>query len=606
MLISALRPEEVRIAIVSGSTLDNYQVEVADHTLTRGNIYRGVIANREPALNAAFVDYGSQRHGFLAIQDVVDAAFHREPTGDGRPRIEDVLERGRPVLVQVTKDAEAGKGAALTTSLSLAGRYLVFTPFDDTRGVSRKVEDEDTRLELKALAAKLDVPAGGGVIVRTNSLGQSKTELARDLAALLRLWKRIEADADRGKGPKLLYSDQDLILRALRDYLDASIEEVLVDDEAAFVRAEEYLRAFLPRGKARLVHYTERAPLFARFDLEGEIDRIYDRKVALPGGGSIVIDRTEALTAIDVNSGKARGASSQAETALATNLEAAREVARQLLLRDLGGLVVVDFIDLAADKHRRQVERELKEAMKVDKARSTVGRISGNGLLEINRQRIQQALALRTHRACPTCDGTGRIPSPEMVSLSLLRRIEARAAGGAVGRARIALHPELADAFQNARRQEIAALEREFGLAVEVIAAPHLHRAQQEVEWFDREPGTLPPPRPPAERPIVRAAELVVEPPAALAEDLEGPPAGKKGGKKRKRRGRKKGRTAGLGERLPAGNAAPRQAGGGAGQAGEASVGGHGRAEAGTRGKKRRRGGRRHKKGKHTAEPVAP
>jgi ribonuclease E len=516
MLINAQSREELRIAIVTDSTLDTYQVEVAEEGLTRGNIYRGIIANIQPSLNAAFIDYGAERHGFLPIQDVVEEAYYKKPKG--KPRIETVLEKNRPIVVQVSREPEAQKGAALTTNLSLAGRYLVLTPFDEGRGVSRKVDSDDDRKRLKSQAAKLQIPKGCGVIVRTNALDQTKTALERDLAALLRLWKRVGTEARQGKGTQLLYSDQDLILQALRDYLDSSIEEVLVDDDRAYAQAEKYMRAFMPRSKTRLTRYAERAPLFSKYNLEPQIDRIYQRSVDLPSGGSVVIDRTEALTAIDVNSGRSTRASSQEETAVSTNVEAAREVARQLRLRDIGGLIVVDFIDMRSQKNRRKVEKTLREAMKDDKARFRVGRISPNGLLEINRQRIHQALSLRTHRPCPTCAGTGRIASPEMVGLNLLRRIEARAATGTLQKVRVALHPELADAFQNGRRREITALEQEFDIRVEVVSASHLHRPDQEVDWFSRPKAASPAatpsqvPTPPAlfrdQEASVRAAEL--------------------------------------------------------------------------------------------------
>ncbi|HXO28199.1 MAG TPA: ribonuclease E/G, partial [Thermoanaerobaculia bacterium] len=293
MLINAQRPEELRIAVVRDHTLENFQVDVAESGLTRGNIYRGSIVNIQPSLNAAFIDYGAERHGFLAIQDVVPEAYYHEPRS-GQPRIEDVLERGKPIVVQVARDAIGQKGASLTTSLSLAGRYLVLTPFDDTRGVSRKVEDEETRKKLKSLVANLELPPGCGVIVRTNALDQNKTAISRDLAALLRLWKRVQAAALAGKSSRLLYSDQDLIVQALRDHLDSSIEEVLVDDDAAFQKVQAYIEAFLPRAKIRLKRYEDRLPLFSRFDLEPQIDRIYERRVELPSGGSIVIDGTEA------------------------------------------------------------------------------------------------------------------------------------------------------------------------------------------------------------------------------------------------------------------------------------------------------------------------
>jgi len=504
MLINAQTREELRVAIVDGPTLEDFQVEVAERGSTRGNIYRGTIAKIEPSLNAAFIDYGAERHGFLPIQDVVAQAYYKQPPkGEKRPRIEDVLERGKPIVVQVSKDPEASKGAALTTNLSLAGRYLVLTPFDDTRGVSRKVEDDDTRKRLKDQVRKLEVPDGCGVIVRTNALDQNKTTLMRDLSALLRLWKRIGAEARQGKGVSLIYSDQDLILQALRDYLDPAIEEILVDEDDAYARAEEYMKAYMPRGGNRLMRYQEREPLFSRYGLEPQIDRIYERRVFLPSGGSIVIDRTEALTAIDVNSGRSTGASSQEQTAVDTNLQAAVEVARQLRLRDIGGLLVVDFIDMRSNRNQRKVEKALRDAMKPDKARSTVGRISDNGLLEINRQRVHQALALRTHRTCPTCDGTGRVPSPEMVGLNLLRRIKGRAATAPLSRVRIALHPELAEVFQNARRREIMELEEEFDMRVDVVASTRLNLREQEVEWEKREGEARP-------APMVRAASIRV------------------------------------------------------------------------------------------------
>jgi len=552
MLINAQRPEELRIAIVHGKTLESYKVDVAESGVTRGNIYRGNIANIQPSLNAAFIDYGAERHGFLAIQDVVPEAYYREPKG-GHPRIDDVLEKGKPIVVQVAKDAIGQKGAALTTGLSLAGRYLVLTPFDDTRGVSRKVEDEDTRKKLKVIAHAFELPDGCGVILRTNALEQTKATLTKDLSALLRLWKRVQTAAVTGKGSRLLYTDQDLILQALRDYLDSSIEEVLIDDDEAFSKAEAYMQAFMPRSKTRLTRYADRLPLFSRYDIEPQIENIFDRRVELPSGGSIVIDATEALTAVDVNSGRSTRAATQEETALHTNLEAADEVARQLRLRDIGGLVVVDFIDMRAAKSQRKVEKTLKDALKADKARTTVGRISPNGLLEINRQRIQQAIQLRTHRPCPTCAGVGRLPSEEMVTLNLLRRIEARAASGAIQAVKIGLHPELADAMQNSRRRELAALEEEFEIHISIIAAPGLHRPEEQIEWIRRE-GPPPKPRPQKAQkgvlPTLRPWDLALPEPeeddeeeeAVETQSAQADPAGETAAEARKRKRRRGGR----------------------------------------------------------------
>jgi ribonuclease E len=486
MLINAVTPEEVRVAIVDGRALENFQVESSDKNLLKGNIYRGVVHNIQPSLNAAFIDLGTGKDAFISLHDVVDAVWHKHPAEGQRPRIESILEKGKELVVQVIKDAEGNKGPAVTTSVSLAGRYLVFTPYDDTRGVSRKVEDDEQRALLKEQVEKLSIPAGGGVIVRTNALGQTKTTLAKDFTALTRLWKSIQTDAKKGRGAKLLNAEQDIVVRVLRDYLDAGIGEVIVDRKDTFDAATDYIRQFMPRSKTSVVFHDERLPLFTKYEIEPQVSKIFDRTVKLASGASIVIDRTEALVAIDVNSGKSNKGGSQEETALNTNLEAADEIARQLRLRDIGGLIVVDFIDMRSAKSRARLEKTMKDAMKSDKARSTVGRISPNGLLEINRQRLQQALHLRTHRPCPTCEGTGRIASTEVVGLALLRKIEAKASSEGIGRARIALHPELADAFQNGRRQEIAELERTYDMHVEVIASNRLHRPEQEIEWFTR------------------------------------------------------------------------------------------------------------------------
>ena len=329
------------------------------------------------------------------------------------------------------------------------------------------------------------------MIARTNAADQPQRSLNRDANALLRLWKKIREEAKTGKGPRLLYSDQDLIVQALRDSVDNTIDEILVDDEAAFAKAKGFMETFMPRSRSKLIPYKERLPLFSKYELENQIEKIYLRKVDLPSGGSIVIDGTEALTAIDVNSGRANRAGSQEETAHATNMEAAVEVARQLRMRDIGGLVVVDFIDMRSSKHRRNVEKAMRDAMKDDKAKHTTSRLSDNGLLEINRQRLKKALQLRTHRPCPTCSGAGTIASPELVGLSILRRIETRAVTGQIEHVRVSLHPELADAIQNDLRRELADLEREFDIRVEIIAATGLHRSEEKIEWTER--STAPP-----------------------------------------------------------------------------------------------------------------
>ncbi len=487
MLINAQSSSELRIAIANDSVLEDLKVDVAERGLTRGNIYYGKIANIEPSLNAAFIEYGAQKHGFLAIQDVVPDAYYQAAPKSKRPKIEDVLVRGRPIVVQVSREPEGTKGAALTTNLSLAGRYLVLTPFDKSSGVSRKVDTEDVRLKLKAMAESLPLPEGGGVIVRTNALGQTKAALSRDMNALLRLWKRISRDARDAKGTRLLYSDQDIVLQGLRDYLDNTIEEVWVDEDTAHARAEQYMRAFMPRSKTVLQRYTGRKPLFSLYGLEPQIENIYKRRAELPSGGSIVIDPTEALTAIDVNSGRSKKGASQEETALNTNVEAAAEVGRQLRLRDIGGLIVVDFIDMRSPRNRRKVEKAMRDAMKADKARSSASRISANGLLEINRQRIHQALQMRTHGDCPQCAGTGRVASPDLVALHLLRNIESHGAAGYMQSVRIALPPSLADFIQNRYRQALLDLSREFAVDIEIVGEARMQGSEPDYRWLARD-----------------------------------------------------------------------------------------------------------------------
>lgn len=535
MLINARYAEELRMAVVEDGVLQSYRVEVAEAGVERGNIYRGIVANVEDSLDAAFIDYGVEKHGFLTRHDVVEQARHRR-SGDGG-RISDLLQKGRPILIQVEKDAIGSKGAAVTTNVSFAGRYLVLQPFETTIGLSRKVEDEATRKKIKEKVKGLVAGEGFGFIVRTNAVAETKTALKADLDELVKRWRRVQESYGSGSGPALLHDDQDLVVQALRDHLDASIDEVLIDDEALFARAREYMDAVMPKCKTVLTHYAERIPLFSRFNLEPKVAAIYKRTVALPSGGSIVIDPTEALTAIDVNSGKSTSAGSQEETALATNLEAAVEVARQLRLRDLGGLVVVDFIDLRTPKRRRELEKTMKDAMKADKARSHVGHLSPNGLLEINRQRIGRALQLRTHRACPTCAGTGRLQAPELLGLNLLRRIEAGAATGRMRRARVALHPQTAEAVQNRLRRQLAAVETTFKIAIEIASASDLAPGEDRIQWTEREPAPSPTPEagPP---PTERAREEPGRREERRAHPQREEEGGRRKGKKRRERGK--------------------------------------------------------------------
>ncbi len=553
MLINGRHAEQLRVAVVDGGVLQLYDVEGTEATLKRSNIYRGVVANIERSLNAAFVEFGDAKHGFLTRHDVIPQAFHRA-AGDAAP-IDQILQKGQPIVVQVTRDAEGGKGATLTTNISLAGRFLVYFPYDAQRGVSRKVEDEALRRKLREKAKDLDLDEGEGVIVRTNAADQTKADLKADLHVLKRLWKAVVDDTAQGREAKLLYDDQDLLIHSLRDNLDTQIDEVLIDDEQLLAKAEKYVQAVMPRAKVELKLYAEPVPLFTRFNVESQIASIYSRTVALPGGGAIVIDHAEALTAIDVNSGKSKAGKNQGDTASHTNLEAAAEVGRQLRLRDIGGLVVVDFIDMRSRAHRHEVEKTLREAMKPDRARHEIGRIGENGLVEINRQRIRSALQLRTRRICPTCDGVGRIISPELLSLNLVRRIEGRAATGRLARAKVVLHSKVADYVQNNRRRELADLERAYRIVVEIVGDPGVELSTERYEWFDLPVWEVPSvpdrhtgdedddrsPAVPAAHPDGEPVETPLRdaaPPRPAQEQGDGAGGGKRSRRKRRRRGR--------------------------------------------------------------------
>jgi len=551
MLINGRHAEQLRVAVVEGGVLQLYDVEGTEATLKRGNIYRGVVANIERSLNAAFVEYGDAKHGFLTRHDVIPQAFHRD-AGDAAP-IDQILQKGQPIVVQVTRDAEGGKGATLTTNISLAGRFLVYFPYDAQRGVSRKVEDEGLRRKLREKAKDLDLDEGEGFIVRTNAAEQTKADLKADLQVLQRLWKAVVDDTAQGRVAKILYDDQDLLIHSLRDNLDTQIDEVLIDDEQLLAKAQKYVQAVMPRAKVELKLYAEPVPLFTRFNVESQIASIYSRTVSLPSGGAIVIDHAEALTAIDVNSGKSKAGKNQGDTASHTNLEAAAEVGRQLRLRDIGGLVVVDFIDMRSRSQRSEVEKALREAMKPDRARHEIGRIGENGLVEINRQRIRSALQLRTRRICPTCDGVGRIISPELLSLNLVRRIEGRAATGRLARAKVVLHSKVADYVQNNRRRELSDLERAYRIVVEIVGDPGVELSTERYEWFDMpawEVPSVPDHRTDDEAdersPAVPAAPSDAvpvkmpptdAPPRQVQEPRDGDGGGKRGRRKRRRRG---------------------------------------------------------------------
>ena len=427
MLINATQKEELRVALVDGQKLFDLDIESPGHESKKANIYKGRITRIEPSLEAAFVDYGAERHGFLPLKEVAKDYFPSNYSYQGRPNIKEVLKEGQEVIVQVDKEERGNKGAALTTFISLAGSYLVLMPNNPRAGgISRRIEGEE-RTQLKAALSTLELPHGMGLIVRTAGVGKSGEELEWDLNVLLNHWSAVKEAAESQAAPFLIHQESNVIARAIRDYLRRDIGEILIDSPQIFERARDHIKLIRPDFLSRIKRYEGEVPLFSHYQIESQIDSAFQREVRLPSGGSVVIDPTEALTSIDINSARATKGGDIEETALQTNLEAADEIARQLRLRDLGGLVVIDFIDMTPVRHQREVENRLREAVRVDRARVQIGRISRFGLLEMSRQRLSPSLAEASHHVCPRCTGTGVVRDNESLSLSILRLIEEEA-----------------------------------------------------------------------------------------------------------------------------------------------------------------------------------
>jgi len=487
MLINATHPEENRVAIVENGVLTELGIEVAGREPTKGNIYKAAVVRVEPGLQAAFVDYGAERLGFLQIDEVNATVVKPDFKVSGRPRITDLLQRGQEILVQIVKEERGTKGAALTTYLSLAGRYMVLMPGTPTRGVSRKAEDDKQRKQMKKALSSLDLPENIGCIVRTAALDQTREELERDYLYLMRLYENIETLEKKVKAPALIYKESNLVIRSIRDYFTAEMDEVLIDDPEVFREAREFFTVVMPDHVGLVKLHQERRPIFSRYQIEEQIETINRNKVPLPSGGSIVIDTTEALVAIDVNSGKMAGESNVEATATRTNLEAAEEVARQLRLRDLGGLIVIDFIDMRDRKHMRQVEERLKEATARDKARITIGHISQFGMLEMSRQRIKPALTEGAFRTCPHCQGAGRIRSVETLAIAILRRLHAALAKGQIAEAEAQMAREVASYLLNEKREELVEMERRYQADIQITGRTSFLADQVEIILHKRE-----------------------------------------------------------------------------------------------------------------------
>ena len=558
MLINVAQPEECRIAIVEDGALEELYVERTGQDSYVGNIYKGVVVNLEPSIQAAFVDFGVGRNGFLHISDVEPQYFcqggydpdkplgppgergdgHRVRTvgggrrngapGDeadghrelavggesddtdfddqprapgapgrrsfrtgGRPRfkppIQEILRRGDEILVQVIKEGIGTKGPTLSTYISIPGRYLVLMPALGRIGVSRKIEDEDVRRKLRDIMLELNPPKGIGFIVRTAGADRSKRELSRDLAYLLRLWKVIVRRIKKMPAPVDIYQESDMIIRTIRDIFTAEVDTIYIDEQAAYERAREFLQLVMPRYVSRLQHYEGKEPLFFKHRLDHEIAKIHARTVPLKSGGSIVIDQTEALVAIDVNSGSFRAEGDAEETAYQMNIHAAKEIARQLRLRDLGGVIVNDFIDMHKERHRRGVERALRDAVRRDRARTKILRTSPFGLIEMTRQRIRPSLKRSAYKDCPCCRGSAVVKTPESMAIDVVRLLIVIAQKPAIVQVRVTVAPEVADYLNNRKRHDLARLEDEGSMTVQIVGDEHAGPEHLVFECWDAE-----------------------------------------------------------------------------------------------------------------------
>ncbi len=482
ILINATQPEELRVALVEGQKLYDLDIEARGREQKKASVYKAKIVRIEPSLEAAFVDYGGNRHGFLPLKEVARSLFLRVPTDNARINIKEVLREGQELIVQIDKEERGTKGAALTTFVSLAGRYLVLMPNNPRAGgVSRQIEGAD-RSDAREAMSQLEISAGMGLILRTAGVGKAADELQGDLAYLLKLWRAIEEAAAQRPAPFLIHQDSNVMIRAVRDYLRADVEEVLVDDPGLYDEAREFMQHVMPQSLPKLKLYKDSIPLFSRYQLESQIESAFNRQVSLPSGGALVIDRTEALTSIDVNSARSTRGVDIEETALHTNLEAAEEAARQLRLRDLGGLIVIDFIDMVSQRNQREVENRMRDVLRLDRARVQIGRISRFGLLEMSRQRLRPPLTESSHLVCPQCEGRGMIRGVESLALAVLRLIEEQAMKEMTARLVAQVPLSVGTYLLNEKRQTLRIIESKHGVDVIIIPNPNLESPHYELE----------------------------------------------------------------------------------------------------------------------------
>lgn len=481
MLINATQPEELRVALVDGQTLYDLDIETPHHKKKKANIYKGVITRIEPSLEAAFVDYGAERHGFLPFKEVAEEYFPGG-TPDNNLAIQQVLKEGQELIIQVQKEERGNKGAALTTQITLAGPYVVMMPNNPkSGGISRRIEG-DERADLRDTLKDIDIPDGMGLIVRTAGVGKSPDELQWGINYLIQLWEAIKQAANDKSGPFLIHQESDIVTLAIRDYLRQDIGEILIDDMDTFHRARDFIQQVMPQQVYKVKPYQDKIPLFTRFQIESQIESAYQREVVLPSGGVIVIDMTEALTSIDINSSRSTKGGDIEETAFHTNMEAACEIARQLRLRDLGGLIVIDFIDMHSSRHQREVENQMREAVKNDRARVQIGKISRFGLLEMSRQRLRPSIEESSQIVCPRCKGVGVIRGVESLALSILRLLEEEAMKDGTRRVTVQLPVDVATFLLNEKRNQIIKTEDRYNLHILIVPNEHLETPQYFIE----------------------------------------------------------------------------------------------------------------------------
>ncbi|WP_411725315.1 Rne/Rng family ribonuclease [Methyloglobulus sp.] len=492
MLINASQAEELRVALVDGQKLYDFDIELPSKEQKKSNIYKGIITRVEPSLEAAFINYGSEKHGFLPFKEISPAYLKNQDGTEGeirRSAIKDQLKEGQEIVVQIEKEERGNKGAALTTYISLAGTYLVLMPNNPKAGgISRRIEG-DTRTDTREVLASLEIPETMGLIVRTAGCGKNAEELQWDLNYLLQLWEAIERSSNEQAAPFLVFQESNVIIRALRDHLRGNIDEILIDNEDSFRLVQNFLRQVMPHLLPKAKLYQDAVPLFNRYQIESQIEVAYGREVSLPSGGSIVIDHTEALTSIDINSARATKGSDIEETALNTNLEAADEISRQLRLRDLGGLFVIDFIDMMSSKNQRTIENHLRDALKIDRARIQTGRISRFGLLEMSRQRMRPSLGDSTQITCPRCKGQGTIRNVESVALSVLRLLEEEAMKKGTEKVIAHLPIECATFLLNEKRSAIESIENRLKVDIVILPSKHLETPAYDIDRIKEKEG---------------------------------------------------------------------------------------------------------------------